>query len=119
MQTSRAISRRLLALCTVLPLSACGHAWPEHGTGGLAERAAPVEPAFIATQTAIGEAGLNGGSGRASIARAEAHFILARRESEAGLTGDSEDSLLSASIALGGVDRIQSPRPYCLKEPCR
>ena len=108
-----------LCIAAALALSACGHAWPEHAKGGLAERGRPVDALFAATHTAIEEARLGGSGGRARVAQAQAHYVLAVREREAGLSLDAEDSLLSASIALGGVDRIEQTRPHCLKEPCR
>ncbi len=112
-------SRAALALVGMIALSGCGHRWPEHGSGGLAERDMPVEAALVAAETAIDEARLNGAGGRARIQMAEDHLVVAIRENEAGLRTDADDNLLAASIALGGVDQLSPARTLCLKEPCR
>lgn len=111
----------LALLVFAVALAGCGHPWPRAAHGGMAERDEVREPALRSLRDAIAFRAANPGPvGAGPAAVAGDLYIRAVREEAAGLRRDADRTLLKASMALGGADRLQGTgASVCLKAPCR
>lgn len=98
------LRRPITILLLVVP-AACAHAWPDEGHGGLAERDSVCGSDYAEMQAVLEFYEQSQQQiGRGSLSRAEDWFIRAKREHLGGLELDAEESLLEASILLGGSE---------------
>ena len=108
------------AILALPALTACAHAWPDEGRGGLAERDAAADTEIRdSVETVNRLKTMSGIRTTAQVALAEEQLIRAQREDAAGLYIDSEESHLDALITLGGEpDFERQAGVLCLKQPC-
>ena len=101
-------------------LAGCAEPWPIEGRGGMAERREPADAALVqAGGDLVRLSEEHTAPGRLSMA--SELYVRARREHDAGLFQDAENSLADAARLAG----LYSPasgfpkRPACAVRPCR
>lgn len=100
-------------------LAGCVHQWPREAHGGMAERSPSSNPSLQSSAEWVEFLMRTPGDLPPSdIAIANDDLVRARREWEAGLTSDAEESHVSALVRLGGVPPLKAGGPVCLKQPC-
>lgn len=112
-------ARFLILALWPLALTGCAHEWPREARGGMAERSISDNPSLQAYAEQVEFLKLAPGElSPSDIAVASDDLLRARREWAGGLKADAEESLLSASVRLGGVPFAKTAEPVCLRQPC-